>query len=162
RLEVKLPIDLKPGSYDLSAIVKFSTGETHSDAFTINVLPHPGPLHASARHAQIALFDSKGETARLLKDMQIAFKTVDAKTNLAGFDTLIIGKDSLTPDGPGPDVMRVRDGLKVIVFEQSAGVLERRFGFRIAEYGLREIFPRVPDHPLLASLNQAHLHDWRG
>src|SRR5262249_24932001 len=28
RLEVKLPIDLDPGSYDLSAVVKFSTGET--------------------------------------------------------------------------------------------------------------------------------------
>jgi hypothetical protein len=162
RLEVKLPIDLKPGSYDLTAEVKFSTGETQSDVFTINVLPQPAPIPASVRHAKTALFDSKGETARLLKDMQIAFEAVDAKANLAGFDMLIVGKASLTPDGPGPDVMRVRDGLKVIVFEQSAEVLERRFGFRIAEYGLREVFPRVPDHPVLAGLNEAHLHDWRG
>jgi hypothetical protein len=162
RLEVKLPIDLKPGSYDLVAEVKFGTGETQRDVFTINVLPPPAPIPASACHAKIALFDSKGETARLLKEMQIAFEAVDAKTNLAGFDVLIVGKDSLTPDGPGPGVMRVRDGLKVIVFEQSAEVLERRFGFRIAEYGLREVFPRVPDHPLLAGLNEAHLHDWRG
>ena len=53
-------------------------------------------------------------------------------------------------DGPGPDVSRVRDGLKVIVFEQTAEVLEKRFGFRVQEYGLRQVFQRVPDHPLLA------------
>ena len=47
---------------------------------------------------------------------------------------------------------RVRDGLRVVVFEQTAEVLEKRFGFRVAEYGLRWVFPRVPDHPLLAGL----------
>jgi len=57
---------------------------------------------------------------------------------------------------------RVREGLKVIVFEQTAEALEKRLGFRIAEYGLRQVFPRVPDHPLLAGLELEHLRDWRG
>ncbi len=87
---------------------------------------------------------------------------MDAKTDLAKFDVLIVGKEALTPDGPGPNVDRVRDGLKVIVFEQTAQVLEQRFGFRVTEYGLRNVFPRVPDHPLLAGLKADHLHDWRG
>src|SRR5262249_54832212 len=26
----------------------------------------------------------------------------------------------------------------------------------------RQVFPRVPDHPLLAGLDTDHLHDWRG
>ena len=56
----------------------------------------------------------------------------------------------------------MRDGLKVIVFEQTAEVLEKRFGFRVAEYGLRQVFPRVPDHPLLAGLDVEDLRDWRG
>ena len=56
----------------------------------------------------------------------------------------------------------MRDGLKVIVFEQTAEVLEKRFGFRVAEYGLRQVFQRVPDHPLLAGLDAEHLRDWRG
>jgi hypothetical protein len=56
----------------------------------------------------------------------------------------------------------VRDGLKVVVFEQSAKVLEQRFGFRVAEYGLRQVFPRVTDHPLLAGLDEDYLRDWRG
>ena len=41
-------------------------------------------------------------------------------------------------------------------------MLEKRFGFRVAEYGLRQVFPRVPDHPLLAGLTAEHLRDWRG
>jgi hypothetical protein len=50
----------------------------------------------------------------------------------------------------------------VILLEQTAEVLERRFGFRVAEYGLREVFSRVPNHALLAGLSHEHLRDWRG
>jgi hypothetical protein len=161
-LEIKLPSEVKSGSCDLEVVVRFSADDTQKDSFTIDVLPKPDPLPALARRARIAVFDPKGETAKLLKELQVPFRPVDAKSSLAGFEILIIGKDSLTPDRPGPDVMGVLDGLKVIVFEQKAEVLERRFGFRIAEYGLREVFPRVPDHPLLAGLSESHLHDWRG
>ena len=35
----------------------------------------------------------------------------------------------------------MREGLKVVVFEQTADVLEKRLGFRVAEYGLRCVFP---------------------
>lgn len=30
------------------------------------------------------------------------------------------------------------------------------------KYGLRQVFPRVPDHPLLAGLTNEHFRDWRG
>ena len=50
----------------------------------------------------------------------------------------------------------------VIVFEQTAEALEQRLGFRVEEYGLRNAFGRVPDHPLLAGLTNDHLRDWRG
>ncbi len=78
------------------------------------------------------------------------------------YDMLIVGKAALTVDGPAPDIGRVREGLKVIVFEQTADVLEKRFGFRVEEYGLRQVFPRVPDHPLLAGIGREYLRDWRG
>ncbi len=41
-------------------------------------------------------------------------------------------------------------------------MLEKRFGFRVAEYGLRWVFKRVPDHPLLTGIHDEHLWDWRG
>jgi hypothetical protein len=69
---------------------------------------------------------------------------------------------ALTLNNAAPDVRSVRGGLKVIVFEQSAEVLEQRLGFRIAEYGLRQAFPRLVRHPLLEGLGQENLRDWSG
>src|SRR5262249_52792101 len=94
--------------------------------------------------------------------LNVRFQQVEADADLSGYDVLIVGKSALTHDGPGPDVGRVRDGLKVIVFEQIAKLLEQRFGFRTAEYGLRQVFPRVADPPLLAGLERDHWRDWRG
>ncbi len=50
----------------------------------------------------------------------------------------------------------------MVVFEQTGAVLEKRLGFRVEEYGLRQVWPRVPDSPLLAGLKAENLRDWRG
>ncbi len=154
-----LPLGITPGQYKLSASAVFSTGETQQDEFTIHVLPQP-PLPRT--EAKIALFDSNGQTKELLKSMGVHCDAVDARADLAAYDVLIVGKAALTVDGPAPDIGRVRDGLKVLVFEQTPDVLEKRFGFRVAEYGLRNVLRRVPDHPALAGLATEHLTDWRG
>jgi hypothetical protein len=169
-LRFDLPKDLAPGRYELRATVKFSTGETQDDSFSIHVMPRPGSAAVSAapgragrpRSQEIALFDPKGETARLLKGMGVRWETVKADADLSAYDVLIVGKGALTLQGAAPAIAPVRDGLKVIVFEQTAEVLEKRLGFRVAEYGLRCVFQRVPDHPLLAGLAEEHLRNWRG
>jgi len=158
-LRFDLPQALAPGRYELTAAVKFSTGEVQKDAFAVNVLAPAPPLKAPGK---IALFDPKGETAKLLADLKVPCQAVEAGADLAPFDILIVGKAALTVDGPGPDLGRVRDGLKTIVFEQSAEVLEKRLGFRVAEYGLRQVFRRLADHPALAGLDAEALRDWRG
>jgi hypothetical protein len=158
-LRFDLPATLTPGAYRLTATVRFGTGETQEDSFTLHVLPRPPGLPAGAK---IALFDPKGETARALAALNVRFRRVGATADLSGYDVLIVGKEALTLGGRGPDVGRVRDGLKVVVFEQTAKVLEQRLGFRVAEYGLRQVFPRVPDHPLLAGLGGESWRDWRG
>ena len=56
----------------------------------------------------------------------------------------------------------MRDGLKVLMLEQTSDALEKRLGFRVQEYGLRHVFERVPDHPILAGLGADNLRDWRG
>ena len=158
-LRFDLPAPLAPGKYELKATVKFGDGETQSDSFTVHVLSKVQPPKPTGR---IALFDPKGETGKWLDGMGVKCPSVDVHADLSSYDTLIVGKAALTADGPGPDVGRVRDGLKVIVFEQTSEVLERRFGFRIEEYGLRQVFKRVPDHPILAGLDAENLRDWRG
>jgi beta-galactosidase len=158
-MDLALPADLKPGSYDLTMTVRFSTGEKQTDTFQVNVLP---PAETPKLTGRTALFDPRGETARLLSGMGVRFDRVDADADLAGYDLLMIGKAALTLEGPAPDISRVRDGLRVILFEQTADVLEKRFGFRVEEYGLRRVFERVPDHPILAGLSDENLHDWQG
>jgi beta-galactosidase/beta-glucuronidase len=158
-LRFELPASLEAGAYELSATVRFGPGGTQKDSFTVHLLPRLADVKV---HAKIALLDPRGETAKLLADLNVQFERVESKTDLSPYDVLVVGKQALSSDGPGPDVGRVRDGLKVVVFEQTAKVLEERFGFRIAEYGLREVFKRVPDHPLLAHLEADHLRDWRG
>lgn len=158
-LHLPLPAGLAAGKYELTASVKFSKGEPQRDSFTVHVLPPPPAVHTSAK---IALFDPHGETASLLNGMGVKFAPVQAQSDLSGYEVLIIGKGALSLTGAGPDIQRVRDGLKVIVLEQTGEVLEQRFGFRVAEYGLRQVFRRIPDHPLLAGLDTEHLRDWHG
>ena len=128
-LHFNLPAELGSGKYVIDASVRFSNGETQKDSFSINVLPTPPAAKWAAR---IALWDPKGETGKLLDGMGVKCQTVEADADLSGYDLLIVGKAALTPDGPGPNVAGVRNGLKVIVFEQTCQVLEKRFGFRVA------------------------------
>lgn len=158
-LRFELPAALAPGAYQLRASVDFGNGEVQDDALAIDVLAPPPAPRIGAR---VALFDPRGETGRWLRQLGVAHQAVDADADLAAFDLLVVGKAALAADSPAPDIGRVRDGLKVLVFEQTAEVLEKRFGFRVAEYGLRQVFPRVPDHPALAGLGVGSLRDWRG
>ena len=148
-LRFELPATLTPGRYELSASFKFSNGETQTDSFSIHVLPRPR-LRCEAQRSPCSI--PKAKTA-LLGTMGVRGQSVERYADLSPYDILIVGKAALTAGGPAPDITRVRDGLKVIVFEQTSEVLEKRFGFRVEEYGLRQVFPRVPDHPVLAGLD---------
>ncbi|HEX4646103.1 MAG TPA: glycoside hydrolase family 2 TIM barrel-domain containing protein, partial [Verrucomicrobiae bacterium] len=158
-LSFVLPAQTRPGRYELTATVKFNSGETQADTFIIDVLSQPAAFQTPSR---IALFDPKGETTRLLGAMGIQCAPVDANADLSSYDIFIVGTAAMTVDSPAPDIARVRDGLKVVMFEQTPEVLEQRFGFRVAEYGLRQVFKRVPDYPLLAGIADENLRNWRG
>ena len=158
-IRIALPTRFTPGSYTLRSSVTFSSGEKQLDAFTVHVLAPGAALKAPAR---TALYDPSGETAAMLRRSQIRFTPVSADTDLTAFDVLILGKGALTVDGPAPDIRRVSTGLRVVLFEQTAESLEKRLGFRVAEYGLRQVFKRVADHPALNRLGGENIRDWRG
>ena len=158
-LKFTVPAGTKAGTYKLGISVKFSSGETQEDAFIVNVLPEPTAPKAPAK---VAIFDPPGETTKVLTALGVHGEAVQADADLSKYDLLIVGKGALTPGGPGPNLSRVTEGLRVLVFEQQAEVLEQRFGFRVQEYGLRETFRRIPDHPLLAGLDEELLRNWRG
>jgi len=156
---IPLPILLPAGRYTLAASFRFGNGEVQDDTLALEVVaPDPKPTPTG----RIAIFDPEGDTTRLLAGLGITGAPVGADADLAAVDLLIIGRRALTVDQPAPDLARVRAGLKVIVFEQSAQALEQRLGFRATEYGLRNVFRRVPGSPLLTGLDESLLHDWRG
>lgn len=159
RIPLRFPAPLPPGRHNLTAHVKFGSTEVQDDTLVIDVLAPPQVVQLPGR---IALFDPKGETGALLKRLGIQSEFVGANANLARYDLLIVGKGALTAEQPAPDIGRVVDGLKVLVFEQTSDVLEKRFGFRVEEYGLRQVFARIPDHPVLAGLKAENFTDWRG
>ena len=156
-IRIELPEPLPAGKYMLSASVRFDSGEIQNDVFDIHVA---APIPAVTSFEKVALFDPVGDTAKQLKGTD--FKTIYATDDLAGIELLIIGKAAITKDGPCPDLSRVKDGLKVVMMEQTAETLEQRFGFRVAEYGLRQLFRRLPRHATVAGLDEEHLRDWRG
>jgi len=158
-LAFALPANLAAGQYSIKATVKFSNGEVQEDSFAVDVLPQPQSVRVAGR---VALFDPVGDTAAMLRELGTAFDAVGPDASLTGYDVFIVGKGALTLAGPAPDISRVREGLKVVIFEQTDDVLEKRFGFRIARYGMRWVFRRVPDHPLLAGIADEHLWNWRG
>jgi hypothetical protein len=138
--------------------VHFAQGRTRQDRFTFQVLGETPELPALLH--KIALYDPKGETARLLDALGIQYTSVAVDADTAAYDILAIGKAALNAGGPGPNVARVRDGLKVIVFEQTSEVLEKRFGFRVAEYGLRQVHPQAYDQYFHRV--PKYFSDWRG
>ncbi len=158
-LRFELSDTLTSGKYNIKATFKFGNSETQTDSFSIHVLSHPKTARVGGK---IAIFDPQSQTGKLLKEMGIICHPVDANTNLSTYDILIVGKSALTVNHPAPDITGVRDGLKVIMFEQTSDVLEKRLGFRVAEYGLRRVFKRVPEHPILTGIADEHLRDWRG
>ncbi len=154
-----VPKTLEPGTYRLHGEINFETGQRQEDDLAIHII---APKPNSKVQTKVALFDPKGQTANLLDTMNVAYDTVNTEVNLRDYDVLILGKEAMTTDSPAPDLRRVRDGLKVLMFEQTTDVLTERLGFRATEYGLRRVFPRIQGHPALSHLHTEHLQDWRG
>lgn len=157
-LDFKLSEDAR-GEIPIEAEFDFGQGRIQRDAIAIHVLPSPKTQAPSAR---IALLDPAGHSGEILRRLGVKFKQLSPGAQANDTDLLIIGRQALSVDGPGIDLSRVSEGLRVLVFEQSADVLERRFGFRVNIHGLRQVFPRTPSHPVLSGLGAEHLHDWRG
>lgn len=143
----------------LSLTARFGDGTVQEDRFDIHLVTEPEPFRSGPR---MGVFDPKGKTLAWLKRAGVAAESINASADPGAFDVLIIGKGALTSTGPAPELKRVRDGMKVLVFEQTAEGLEKRLGLRVQEYGLRQMFPRVTGHAALRGLATEHLQDWRG
>ena len=114
-----------------------------------------------------ALFDPVGKTRKALRRAGLSTAKLDAGDALpADLRVLVIGCNAL--DGAADAKLfadlptRVEAGLQVLVFEQTADALSKTFGLRCFTPGVRRVWIRAADHPVLAGLANVDLADWRG
>lgn len=98
----------------------------------------------------VGLFDPEGSLEVLLKRIGISARKIGKEEELDGIRILILGRNSL-PQLSFRLADRIRGGLRVLVMEQSAQILEK-YGFRVQEYAVRRVFR--PDG--------SRLENWRG
>ena len=154
-----LPKTLTPGTYTLSAAFDFGSGEVQEDTFALDIV---AGVEKPVVGSKIALFDPRGMTSKALSDLGVRYTRIPASDDLRNYDLLIIGREALSDAAALPGIARVEEGLKVLVFEQTADVLTHRLGFRINVHGMRTAFARTPGHAALEGVTDAQLRDWRG
>lgn len=159
-MAIPLPQTVSPGHYALSASFDFGADNRQKDSFGIDVM---APAEKAPVHSRVAVFDPRGESSRLLRQLGLEFRNVAADDPLDQVDLVILGRQALTAaQAAVPALDRVAQGLKMLVFEQDADALEKKLGFRVNIHGLRQTFARTLSHPALAGLTDGHLRNWRG
>ncbi len=158
KIFIDLPEDMKNGKYSLEAEFKFSDKTVFKDSFKFQIIKKSGKF---SKNRKSALFDPVGITGKLLDELNYSYEKVTLKDDLSQYEILIIGREALSANGVLPSLDAVKTGQKVLIFEQKNEVMQR-LGFRINQYGLRKLFVRNENHPVLKGLDEELFSDWRG
>jgi hypothetical protein len=142
--------------FRLTAAFDFEGGATQADEFSLHAVEPPRPPRLAA---PVQLYDPRGLTARLFERLGVRFAPFDGARAPDASALVVIGREALDAVS-APWLAGARDGLRVLVFEQTSGALEG-IGFRIAERGSRRLFPRFA-HPATRGLDAAFFRDWSG
>lgn len=155
-IEFTIPDDAQ-GEGAIELTFTSSDGASLNDSFSFQVL---SPLPAARKLDGMVIWDPKGKTTASLAAIGLNVPTTDGaiETNVR---SLIVGREALTADGAAPDIRPLLErGGRVIVFEQTEAVLNKRLGFRTAVPSLRNVFVRTAQHPILNGLADDTLRDW--
>lgn len=156
-----LPIDWdipdEPGDCELAADFAFADGIRQRDTALLRVT---GPAMRGESLAPVALYDTNGLTAAHLKRLGIPFEKWNGAAAPSDGRVLAIGRGSLDAAAAGW-LSQPQAGSRILVFEQTAGDLYGRLGFRCVEHGSRKLFPRFAQ-PVTRPLDAVDFSDWRG
>lgn len=157
RVPVAFDVPEQAGDYQLRATFTFADQVVQHDTFAVRVVP---PVAALAPATAVTLYDTKGITTAHFQRLKIPFTTYQQGHVLKAGEVVVIGRESLD-DTSAPWVRQLPKGVRLLVFEQQANELYTRLGFRIAERGARQLFPRFT-HPITRGLDAVDLSCWRG
>jgi hypothetical protein len=153
-----LPQNAKDGdTYRLTAVFEFADGGVQVDDLPLRAVKPPLP---PALSEPVLLYDPRGLTAKLFERLNVPHVRFDGGREPGADEAVVIGREALDEKGL-PWLAKVSGGLRVLVFEQRAAVLEGLLGFRMAERGSRALFPRFT-HPATLGFDAASFRDWSG
>ncbi len=134
-----------------------------ADSFAIDVFPAAVP---PTNTASVVVYDPVGETTRMLDRAGVKSLPLTDKSELRAGTLLVVGKKAwdaaflkLAAE-LGLD-RKIREGLKVLVFEQAASA-PAPFGLKLQERSTRDVFIAAAGHSFLEGLTPDDLHDLRG
>ena len=145
---------------DLSFVLSADIGGLkHEDRFAFRVY---GPAAESAAPS-IVLYDPVGHTARLLKELGVAYAPFVQGTVPASDALLVLGRESLT-DGRLPFDLGVfvAAGGRALIMAQNPVSVRRFFGMRAAPVQARRLFPVPTAGAFVEGLDAIDLADWNG
>ncbi|NOY83185.1 MAG: hypothetical protein GXP31_19500 [Kiritimatiellaeota bacterium] len=148
-----------------SAVVRSADGEIPVRPFAVQVFAKSAPVRAEFRGW--TLYDPAGRTRAALERIGVRIPPLEAGTSLPpDLRVLVIGCLALD-QGPRPAWFkelsgRIADGLRVLVFEQSAAVLEADFGLRAVTRGTSRMWLCDAASPLVRGLRSEDFRNWRG
>jgi hypothetical protein len=153
-----LPKKAKDGeAFRLTAAFEFEGGVVQVDELALGAVKPP---QKPALKQPVLLYDPQGLTAKLFDRLNVPYAKIEGGRMPGAEETVVIGREALDEKGL-PWLANVSGGMRVLVFEQRAAVLEGLLGFRVAERGARALFPRFA-HPVTQGFDAAWLRDWSG
>ncbi len=141
----------------LTAIFNFADNVTQVDDLRLHTVM---PAQPPKLNAPLQIYDPCGLTLKLLHSLKVPVRSL-ANGEVPDPNTpLVIGREALDATSAAW-LAGATHGQRILVCEQHSEALERILGFRIAERGSRQLFPRFK-HPVTAGLESAFFRDWSG
>lgn len=153
----KLARDRVPGMLRLTCTIGTAR---HEDRFAFTAFRAAST--ESGRAPEIALLDPVGETAAMLRALNIASTPWDGAPTR---DLVVIGRNAFAKGGTNPAMLarHLQGGGRVLLLAQDPAWLRERLGLRIATAQLaRRAFPAISGHRALAGLDAEAFRDWNG
>ncbi|OGS28168.1 MAG: hypothetical protein A2297_09455 [Elusimicrobia bacterium RIFOXYB2_FULL_48_7] len=124
-----------------------------------------GAIAAVKQTRKTWLIDTKGLTKKTLQALKIKFgDPALSSAKLGSGDLLIVGRESISElYKKVPDIAAlVKNGLNVLVFEQTKPDLEKYCKLYAVEASARHVFLPISGNPVTKGLSQEDLADWTG
>ena len=135
----------------------FASGETQEDSFAIPCCRSRRLLELT--RGSLCLIPTVQPEAAL--GLGIACQGIEAGTDLSGYDILIVGKSALSSM-----VLRHPSTAFETVSKSSSSNRPRRCSKNGSDFASKnwvaQVFPRIPNHPILSGVAVDTLRDWRG